>query len=309
MAYYRSRVLQYKMTSDNKDHIMAFDWRKLLGLNRTDDPSAGDGPHVRTVGGRSGDAVGDSIAGEYRVLDKFAGGMGFVYLVDRHDEDTPFVLKTLQRQEDDFLETGEVPPGGRDLAGARQAPQYRASAFRGYSDGQLFVAADYVPNTPDRGNSLQAYVGCTGVPEGLLLTWLAQFCHGMAHAQFHGVVAHRDIKPGNLMLMPDNELRITDFGLARSFTLPSGTIEDAVERRSISGTLPYMAPEQFLAPGALDHRVDIYAFGVTLYELIAGVRPFAEISQQVFVSQILSRAPKPLQSPLWAICERYISHQ
>ena len=79
---------------------MAFDWRKLLGLNRTDDPSAGDGPHVRTVGGRSY-AVGDSIAGEYRVLDKFAGGMGFVYLVDRHDEDTPFVLKTLQRQEDD----------------------------------------------------------------------------------------------------------------------------------------------------------------------------------------------------------------
>ena len=171
-------------------------------------------------------------------------------------------------------------------------------------DGQLFVAADYVPNTPDRGNSLQAYVGCTGVPEGLLLTWLAQFCHGMAHAQFHGVVAHRDIKPGNLMLMPDNELRITDFGLARSFTLPSGTIEDAVERRSISGTLPYMAPEQFLAPGALDHRVDIYAFGVTLYELIAGVRPFAEISQQALVSQILIRAPKPLQSPLWAICER-----
>ena len=244
-----------------------------------------------------------SIAGEYRVLDKFAGGMGFVYLVDRHDEDTPFVLKTLQRQEDDSERAKFLREAETWLGLGRHRNIVRAHFVR-ILDGQLFVAADYVPNTPDRGNSLQAYVGCTGVPEGLLLTWLAQFCHGMAHAQFHGVVAHRDIKPGNLMLMPDNELRITDFGLARSFTLPSGTIEDAVERRSISGTLPYMAPEQFLAPGALDHRVDIYAFGVTLYELIAGVRPFAEISQQALVSQILIRAPKPLQSPLWAICER-----
>ena len=281
---------------------MALDWRKLFGLKGTDDTPSDDGPNVPAVGPRSY-AVGDSIAGEYRVLDKFAGGMGFVYLVNHHSQDTPFVLKTLQRPESDseraqFLREAEIWLG---LGSHRNIVRAR---FVKMLDGQLFVAADYVPNTPDRGNSLQAYVGCTGVPEGLLLTWVAQFCHGMAHAQSHGVAAHRDIKPGNLMLMPDNELRITDFGLARSFTLPSGTVEGVVEGRSISGTLPYMAPEQFLAPGALDHRVDIYAFGITLYELIGGALPFAESSQQALVSQILSRAPKALESPLWAMCER-----
>ena len=281
---------------------MALGWRKLFGLKGTDDIRLDDGLHVPAVRLRNY-AIGDSIAGEYRVLDKFAGGMGFVYLVKHHSEDTAFVLKTLQRPEHEseraqFLREAEIWLGlgrHRNIVRAR---------FVNLLDGQLFVAADYIPNTPDRGNSLQAYVGCAGVPDGLLLTWVAQFCHGMAHAQSHGVVAHRDIKPGNLMLMPDNELRITDFGLARSFTLPSGAIEGVAERRSQPGTPPYMAPEQFLTPGALDHRVDIYAFGVTLYELVAGTRPFAGSSVQALVPKIVSEPPKPLQSPLWVICER-----
>ena len=260
------------------------------------------GPHVPEVKPRNF-VVGDSIAGEFRVLDKFAGGMGFVYLVKHHSEEAPFVLKTLQRPEHEseraqFLREAEIWLG---LGRHRNIVRGR---FVKLLDGQLFVAADYVSNTPDRGNSLQAYVGCTGLPDGLLLTWVAQFCHGMAHAQSHGVVAHRDIKPGNLMLMPDNELRITDFGLARSFTLPSGAVEGVAERRSISGTLPYMAPEQFLTPGAIDHRVDIYAFGITLYELIAGVRPFNEVSQQALIADILRGAPEALESPLWTLCEK-----
>lgn len=281
---------------------MAFGWRKLLGIKGTDAPPFVDGPHAPPVGSRTY-AVGDSIAGEYQVLDIFSGGMGLVYLVTHHNEDTPFVLKTLQRPENDaargqFLREAEIWLGlgrHRNIVRAR---------FVTTLDGQIYVAADYVPNAPDRRNTLEAYVGCARLPEGLLLTWLAQFCHGMAHAQSHGVVAHRDIKPGNLMLMPDNELRITDFGLARSFTLPSGTVEGVAERRSISGTLPYMAPEQFLAPGTVDHRVDIYALGITLYELISGTRPFSGGSQQVLVHQILGDAPKALQSPLWPICER-----
>lgn len=281
---------------------MVFGWRKLLGLKETDDSPSDVGLGASAVEARTY-TVGDSIAGEYRVLDIFSGGMGRVYLVSHYKEDTPFVLKTLQRPENEteraqFLREAEI------WVGLGRHPNIVRARFVTVLDGQHYVAADYVPNTPDRRNTVEAYVGCTGVPDGLLLTWVAQFCHGMAHAQVQGVVAHRDIKPGNLMLMPDNELRITDFGLARSFTLPSGTVEGVAERRNISGTLPYMAPEQFLAPGELDHRVDIYAFGVTLYELIAGARPFVGASQQALVQQILLGAPKRLRSPLWPICER-----
>lgn len=281
---------------------MALGWRRLLGLKGTGDPPSDVRP--RTTAGRARTyEVGDSIAGEFRILDIFAGGMGRVYLVNHYKEEFPFVLKTLQRPENEsesaqFLREAEL------WVGLGRHPNIVRARFVEVLDGQHFVAADYVPKTSVRGNTLEAYVGCKGLPDGLLLTWVAQFCYGMAHAQVHGVVAHRDIKPGNLMLMPDNELRITDFGLARSFQLPSGAVEGIAERRTISGTLPYMAPEQFLAPGALDHRVDIYAFGVTLYELIAGSLPFVGGNQQALVRQILSSMPHSLQSPLWPICER-----
>ena len=67
---------------------MALGWRKFFGLKGTNDKPLDHGPRVPAVGLRS-HAIGDSIAGEYRVLDKFAGGMGFVYLVKHHAEDTP----------------------------------------------------------------------------------------------------------------------------------------------------------------------------------------------------------------------------
>ena len=70
---------------------MAFGWRKLLGLKVNDAPPFVDGPHAPPVGSRTY-AVGDSIAGEYQVLDIFSGGMGLVYLVTHHNEDTPFGL-------------------------------------------------------------------------------------------------------------------------------------------------------------------------------------------------------------------------
>ena len=77
---------------------MAIGWRKLFGLRETDGMRLDVGPHVPEVKPRNF-VVGDSIAGEFRVLDKFAGGMGFVYLVKHHSEEAPFVLKTLQRPE------------------------------------------------------------------------------------------------------------------------------------------------------------------------------------------------------------------
>ena len=210
---------------------MAFDWRKMFGLKSSEAPPSKSKARAPVVGPRTYE-VGDSIGGEYRVLDVFSGGMGLVYLVEHHREEDPFVLKTLQRPESEaevaqFLREAEIWLGlgrHRNIVRAR---------FVTMLDGQRYVAADYVPRTPDRSNTLQAYVGCRGLPTGLLLTWIVQFCHGMAHAQSHGMVAHRDIKPGNLMLTPDNELRITDFGLARSFSLPSGAIEGVTERQMI----------------------------------------------------------------------------
>lgn len=281
---------------------MAFDLRKLFG-QKPNEVSAPKQELPLDAASERKYQIGESIAGEFDVLDIFAGGMGLVYLVRQKKEEIPFVLKTLQRpsikiEYAQFLKEAEIWLGlgrHRNIVRAR---------FVDTLDGQLFVAADYIPNSQYRGNTIEAYVGFPEIPDGLLLIWIAQFCYGMAHAQAHGLLAHRDIKPANLMLTPDNELCITDFGLGRSHTLPSGIIEGFAERRSISGTLPYMAPEQFVAPETIDHRVDIYAIGIILYELICGSRPFTESNQQVLIQQILKATPKTLQSPLWPICER-----
>ncbi|MCW5965740.1 MAG: tetratricopeptide repeat protein [Bryobacterales bacterium] len=101
------------------------------------------------------------------------------------------------------------------------------------------------------------------------LEWASQIAAGLAHAHRRGIV-HRDIKPGNVMFDADDRAKITDFGLAKAeceqvgVTRPGTTV----------GTAAYLAPEQIIGADA-DARSDIFSFGVLLYELFAGQRPFA----------------------------------
>jgi tetratricopeptide (TPR) repeat protein len=111
---------------------------------------------------------------------------------------------------------------------------------------------------------------------------------GLHHAHEQGVI-HRDIKPQNLLLGPDDELHITDFGLARILDEPALT-----QSSELVGTPAYMAPEQITGGrAALDRRTDIYALGVTLYEMLTLQRPFCAETYDQTIHQILSREPPP----------------
>jgi tetratricopeptide (TPR) repeat protein len=95
-----------------------------------------------------------------------------------------------------------------------------------------------------------------------------QVCSGLAYAHAHKIV-HRDIKSSNLFLTEERVVKIMDFGLAKM-------LEEVRRSTTVVGGTPYyMAPEQ-AAGGNVDARADLYAFGVTLFELVAGVRPFEE---------------------------------
>ncbi len=125
----------------------------------------------------------------------------------------------------------------------------------------LFIIMEYL-----RGSSLKDMISrLRGLPSQLAVKYLVQICSALAYAHNRGIV-HRDINPSNIMVQPDDNVKILDFGLA----CPTGT-----EDYSSLGTAYYMAPEQ-IDGLPLDERTDIYALGITAFEMLTGRRPFPE---------------------------------
>jgi serine/threonine-protein kinase len=105
--------------------------------------------------------------------------------------------------------------------------------------------------------------------EDRTLTMLVQICEGLAYAHRLHVV-HRDIKPANIMITERNLIKITDFGIAKILNHPN-----TKSQTMVMGTPLYMAPEQ-IEGGRIDHRCDIYALGIMIYEMVTGNPPFCE---------------------------------
>src|SRR5688500_7059500 len=136
------------------------------------------------------------------------------------------------------------------------------------------------------------------VPPAQALELAGQILDALDAAHEKGVV-HRDLKPGNILLTKSG-VKVLDFGLARiedAAAVVSASIETDVlpltATGTVMGTLPYMSPEQVEGRDA-DARSDIFAFGIVLYELIAGTRPFAGNTQANLVASILKEEPRPL---------------
>ncbi|HEX8200347.1 MAG TPA: serine/threonine-protein kinase [Isosphaeraceae bacterium] len=117
----------------------------------------------------------------------------------------------------------------------------------------------------------------------------AEVADALSHAHEVGFV-HRDIKPANILVDPCGRSYLTDFGIA---VVEADLLRDV----TAAGTLSYMAPEQ-LDPGLgpVDHRADLYALGVVLYELLTGRRPFRAAAAMELRAQILREAPPPPRS-------------
>lgn len=271
---------------------------------------------------------GDRIAGEYTVRRVFGGedqsGMGVVYLVEHRERPTPFVLKTFQRTTSEAARKRFVSEASAWIkAGAH--PHIVQAYWVKELAGQLFVAAEYVePDENDR-NSLEDFLAPTPMRPEVILLWAFQFCRGMEYARTKGVLAHRDIKPANLMVDTDGNLKVADFGIAKAIDAHSPDEKPRwwLPRRtqppesvgmtaagSAMGTLYYMAPEQFVDARSVDHRADIYSFGVVLYQLASGnrypyrIRPNATDMGREFFLAHTEQTPVPLDSPLYPVIQR-----
>ena len=150
-----------------------------------------------------------------------------------------------------------------------------------------FIVSTYCP-----GPSLAAWLRARAepVPSRVAARLVAGLARGIDHAHGRGIV-HRDLKPANVMLQPGGPVesagmtpRVTDFGLAR---VADEAALDATRAGLVIGSAPYMAPEQAAGAGDLGPAVDVYALGVTLYEMLVGRPPFVGRSQAEVLHQVI----------------------
>ncbi len=170
--------------------------------------------------------------------------------------------------------------------------------------GEVGVLCDYIAPDEHGRTSLQDWIDARAVTDEQLVRWSLDFCDGMAHAYAHGLTAHRDIKPDNL-LVSDGVLCVADFGLSTAAHLLSNAAADY--DLTPAGSRPFMPPEQFIIGFRCDQRSDIYAFGVTLYMAVSGgrwpIRP-ANIEERDAWMYAHARDPvRPLQHFLWPVIE------
>ena len=113
-------------------------------------------------------------------------------------------------------------------------------------------------------------------------------CKALEHAHAEGFI-HQDIKPANILIQTDGKVKITDFGIARNIAV----IEKEAKSRTIIGSVQYIPPEQIRGE-RIDRRTDVYALGISLYEMITGTLPFeGETSIETALKHLNERIPQP----------------
>jgi serine/threonine-protein kinase len=141
------------------------------------------------------------------------------------------------------------------------------------SPSSVHIVMEYV-----RGETLAARLRRGPLPPATVVSVGIQLADALTEAHAMGVI-HRDLKPANVIVTPEDQAKILDFGLARthgrlvSSGAPSGSAEKLSDASHVAGTPPYVPPEVFVG-GAADARGDIYSLGVTLFEMLTGRRPF-----------------------------------
>lgn len=254
--------------------------------HRSQDSASVPGAQGRTY------RTGEVIAGRYRIQDVFGGegksAMGIVYVCHDLEHDRILALKTLQGR---YLDSKKTLDSFKKEALAWIHLEKHPYIVRAYwvreIDQHMFIACEYIAPDAAGRNTLTPYLKS---PFSLtrILQWAIQFCYGMEYACSRGVTPHRDIKPDNIMITMEGNVKITDFGLVGLWNKNerSDEIRDLMQKdqeglaflsaynnRIVAGSPPWMAPEQFY--GVAEVRSDIYSFGIVLFQLVnKGKLPF-----------------------------------
>lgn len=224
---------------------------------------------------------------DYTIVAKIGeGGMSVVYVAAHTSDRTRVVVKELkdehrfdQQLVDRFLREAAI------LQELRHPHLARVFACL-ERDGKYYMIQEYLSG----GSLADLMRDRAPYSESDALRWCRDALRAMNYAHENGIV-HRDLKPSNLMLDDQRQIRVIDFGIARTFG-------DARLTRTGDGTLgtaEYMSPEQILSPDKIDHLTDVYSMGIVLYELLSGAVPFEGETPFAVQEKITRHTPPPLR--------------
>jgi serine/threonine-protein kinase len=233
----------------------------------------------------------------FRIVGRLGeGGMGVVYRAEDEKLRRTVALKLLRPSHDDEDRRRRFLREARSAASIAH-PNIAAVYEVGEDDGVGFIAMELI-----EGETLRARLARGRMEVGAALSIARAVLAGLVRAHERGIV-HRDLKPDNVMIDRDGHVKILDFGLAKlrvdadpsSPIARTESVAPTTEEGRLLGTPEYMSPEQ--AEGhAVDERADVFAFGVLLYEMLTGERPFRGRSSMQVIASILRDVPAPLRS-------------
>lgn len=210
--------------------------------------------------------IGSLVDGKYIILSKVGqGGMSVVYMAINEKANKTWAVKEVRK--DGVLDFEAVKQGlvaETDILKKLSHPNLPSIIDVIDTDDSFIIIMDYI-----QGNSLNKALKEYGAqPQEYVIEWAKQLCDvlGYLHSRKPPII-YRDMKPSNIMLKPDGNVTLIDFGTAREFK------EKNLADTTCLGTVGYAAPEQFGGMGQTDARTDIYCLGATLYHLVTGCNP------------------------------------
>jgi len=228
--------------------------------------------------------MNDVLEGKWRLERKLGeGGMGTVYLAHDLQLDRKVAIKVLASQLAGDSELVTRFEREARLTASLEHPNIVPVYAVGAMQGRPFIVMKKL-----EGRTLAAYLReCGALPGDELLSLMRQLCSGLDFIHARGFI-HRDIKSGNIFIGPDGLATILDFGILRT----SENIDALTRTGMVMGTPQYMSPEQALGATEIDHRADLYALAVLLFECLTGTLPF-EAESELSLIQMQAHAPAP----------------
>ena len=289
---------------------LAPDALESMSATQTHGPATGEAPVSipSSVAGMGQSLVGQRV-GKYRVLREIGrGGMGAVYEAVHESIGQHIAIKTLNEElSSDARHTARFFDEARAVNIVQHPGLVRVFDHGVLENGTAYISMEFLQgeSLQERLSRLKKNGERMPLHEALRISRQIGSALEAVHEK---AIAHRDLKPGNLYLVPDQEapggerVKVLDFGIAKFFGSPDlQNAEGDAERHlttvgKLLGTPVYMSPEQCSGAEQIDDRIDVYALGVIMYQLVCGRLPFEAPAACVIMTKHIMEPPPPLRS-------------